>query len=146
VAFFLSSLVGWGRGGRLGTTAVLAGAGFPLRRRAVWSLDPAGPWPDLGLARRRLLVLVGMKTGVGQRQQQLRMAATRRARGGGGWPTLRACGSRPRGTGLGGDGGAASSQLAAGGGAWGPLVLAALSGGARAISGLSEFFHGRSRQ
>ena len=28
----------------------------------------------------------------------------------------------------------------------GPLVLAALSGGARAISGLSEFFHGRSRR
>jgi hypothetical protein len=33
-----------------------------------------------------------------------------------------------------------------GGGAWGPLVLAVLSGGARAISGLSEFFHGWSRR
>jgi hypothetical protein len=34
----------------------------------------------------------------------------------------------------------------AGSGTWGPLVLAGLSGGARVISGLSEFFHEWSRR
>jgi hypothetical protein len=51
-------------------------------------------------------------------------------RRGGCWSARHACGGHLRDAGFGSDGGATSSRLSAGGGAWGPLVLAGLSGGA----------------
>jgi len=107
VAFLLSSLVGWGGRGRSSPAAWLAGAGRPPRQREVQPPDPAGPWPDLGPARRGLFVWLGIEAGAGRRRWQLRMGrmvATRRARGGGGWPALRARRGRPRGAGFGGGG------------------------------------------
>jgi hypothetical protein len=136
----------WARAGRsLRHDVRLYGAGCPLRQRAVQSPDPARPWPDLRLAWRMIFVSVRMEAWAGRRrrwrQRQLRRAVAWQARGCGGWPALRACGGHPHGMDFGGIGPASIGRRG-----WGPLVLVAMSGGARAISGLSEFFLGWSWQ
>jgi len=84
---------------------------------------------------------LGMEAGAGRQRWRLRMGRMAAAAG---WRCVHVAAARVARA------SAAAVRRRAGwlraAGPGGPLVLAALSSGARAISGLSEFFHGRSRR
>jgi hypothetical protein len=141
VAFLFSPRARGGRG-RSVPAAGLAGAAVLARRRVVHRPDPTGPWPDLEHARRVLLVWLGMEAGSGRWRGRLRMAVAWRVRGGSTAASRAHHAARMTLSSVAVVRRHADRRRAAGPGS--PPVLLALSSGAMAFSGLSEFFHGRS--
>jgi hypothetical protein len=101
---------------------------------------------QLGLGRIWNVRIGGSSSGwgwTGRRRWRLRMAAARRVRGDDA-TTSRARRGRPHDAGFGGRGKASRRPMRGRAGPGSPPVMLALSNGAMAFSGLSEFFQGRS--